>query len=534
VIPVFLMSPDATAADEVVEGAIIDAVVIDNRDIFDTSDPAYDAFIYRWANRLHIVTRRRVISREVLLREGDPYSEELARETERNLRRRLSIYDAWVYPEMSEDGRSVLRVVTVDQWSLLGGVTVSQEGQYRDYSIGFDEANFLGNNQAVSLYFVDPARESSFLRAGFLDYRLWGRPFFFSTQYSGSELSNYFSVSMGRPFYELSQSFSLTGSALALGGRSDVYNDSRRVLQTEYEGEQFGLDGAYRWGGYDRKYQLAGNYRYRSQRVTEERFLGAGTQDSILAEAGRLTDSLYHEVLLGAGHSALRYRTTRGLDAFEVTEDISLGYSILLSGGGAGSERGAVYHKMGIQGYAGVALGKTVLFGGLGRQVWRADGTEVRRLGTVRMRLYNSSVPFVTLAMRADMAEDHRKAGANALVLGGGTGIRGYDRFYRTGDRRMVVGVESRFRPNLQILTVHLGGVLFADAGNVWNAGEPISARGFYGTVGLGLRISFERLSRRQIIRADLAWAEGGGWQLSVGTGQYFSHRDIPFDLTSP
>jgi hypothetical protein len=528
------MSPDAVAADGVVEGTMIDTVIIDNRDIFDTLDPAYDAFIYRWANRLHIVTRRQVISREVLLKEGDLYSDELARETERNLRRRLSIYDAWVYPEISEDSVVVLRVVTVDQWSLLGGVTVSQEEQYSDYSIGFDEANFLGNNQTVSFYFVDPAEESSYLRAGFLDYRLWGRPFLFSTQYSGSELSNYFSVSMGRPFYELSQSLSLTGSALVFGGRADVYNDSRRVLEAEHEGEQFGLDGAYRWGGRDQKYQIVGSYTYRSQRVTDERFLGAGTQDSVLAEAGRPTDSLYHELLVGAGHSALEYRTTRGLDAFEATEDISLGYSILLSGGGAGSERGAVYHKIGIQGYAGVALGRTVLFGGLGRQIWRADGTELRRYGTVRMRLFNSSLPFVTLAMRADMAEDHRKSGANALMLGGGTGIRGYDRYYRTGDRRLVVGVESRFRPNLQILMVHLGGVLFADAGSVWKAGEPIVARGFYGTVGLGLRISFERLLRRQIIRADLAWSEGGGWQLSVGTGHYFSHKDIPFDLTSP
>jgi len=240
------MSPDAVAADGVVEGTMIDTVIIDNRDIFDTLDPAYDAFIYRWANRLHIVTRRQVISREVLLKEGDLYSDELARETERNLRRRLSIYDAWVYPEISEDSVVVLRVVTVDQWSLLGGVTVSQEEQYSDYSIGFDEANFLGNNQTVSFYFVDPAEESSYLRAGFLDYRLWGRPFLFSTQYSGSELSNYFSVSMGRPFYELSQSLSLTGSALVFGGRADVYNDSRRVLEAEHEGEQFGLDGAYR------------------------------------------------------------------------------------------------------------------------------------------------------------------------------------------------------------------------------------------------------------------------------------------------
>lgn len=512
---------------------IVDSIVIDNREIFDTSDPDYDAFIFKWANHLHIVTRQKVIAREVLLEVGEPYSSELAHETERNLRGRLSIYDAWVRPEVLPDDRLLVRVVTIDQWSLTGGVTVSQEGQDYEYEIGFDEDNFLGNNQTVSFYFVDPADEDTFLRGKFLDYRFYGRPFLLSAQYSGNDLDNFVGVTMGRPFYELSQSFALTGDVLDFGGRTDVYDDDRRISETVYEGDQFRLEGAYRWGEYKRKTTITGNYKYRFQQVTDERFLGSGFEDSSLVIAGRPEDSVYHEVVVGLGASNLDFSVARGIDAFDVTEDITLGHSMLALIGRATSANGVVNDQAGLQFATGWEFGSNLLLFGGSARMWFDEDEVIRRTGLLRFRAYSRPSRFVTIATRADHTIDRRRTDANPLTLGGETGIRGYNQYWRTGDRRLVVGVESRFMPTVQFLTVLFGGAVFADAGRVWKADEAYDFSGFYGTIGLGLRISFERTSKSQMVRIDLAWSEAEGWRLSVGTGQYFSLSDIGFGLTT-
>lgn len=516
-----------------VEGMIVDSIVIDNREIFDTSDPEYSAFIFDWANRLHIVTRQEVIAREVLLEVGQPYRNELARETERNLRERLSIYDAWVQPDVKEDSLLIVRVVTVDQWSLTGGLTVSQEGQDYKYEIGFDEDNFLGNNQTLSLYYVDPANEDSYFRSKFLDYRFYGRPFLVSAQYSGNDLDNFVGLSMGRPFYELSQSFALTGDIFRFGGRTDVYDDDVKISESEYEGDLFRLDGAYRWGGYKRKFSILTHYKYRFQQVTENRFLGSGSDDSTLAVAGRPEDSVYHEVLIGVGYSDLEFTVARGIDAFDVTEDITLGYGLQVGIGRATSENGVVNDQLSLQGANGYSFGNTILLLGGRGKIWFDDIGAIRRTGNLSVRAYSRPSTFVTIAGRADHTIDDRRTDANPLTLGGETGIRGYNQFYKTGDRRLVVGLESRFMPTVEVLSVLFGGAAFADAGRVWKAAEPYDLSGFYGTIGAGLRISFERTSKSQLLRVDVAWSEARGWQLSVGTGQYFSLDDIRFNLTS-
>ena len=50
------------------------------------------------------------------------YHEEIAVETARNLRVRFPFNDAWIEVEPVGDAHVIVRVVTIDQWSLIGGV----------------------------------------------------------------------------------------------------------------------------------------------------------------------------------------------------------------------------------------------------------------------------------------------------------------------------------------------------------------------------------------------------------------------------
>lgn len=82
--------------------------------------------------------------------------------------------------------------------------------------------------------------------------------------------------------------------------------------------------------------------------------------------------------------------------------------------------------------------------------------------------------------------------------------------------------LEGRFYPNIEILSLHLGGVVFTDVARSWRSDEPLKLRDFYGSAGVGLRIALERSSKNRLLRIDAAYSEKYGWQISIGTNQYF------------
>ena len=55
------------------DGAVIGEISFDKANVFDLDDPAENNWLYRLANRWHIVTRDKVIAKQLLFRSGDPY-----------------------------------------------------------------------------------------------------------------------------------------------------------------------------------------------------------------------------------------------------------------------------------------------------------------------------------------------------------------------------------------------------------------------------------------------------------------------------
>ena len=53
------------------EGRLIDSIIIDNRNIYNTDDPRYSGLLFRLANGLHIVTKENIIRHELLFTVGD-------------------------------------------------------------------------------------------------------------------------------------------------------------------------------------------------------------------------------------------------------------------------------------------------------------------------------------------------------------------------------------------------------------------------------------------------------------------------------
>lgn len=129
----------------------------------------------------------------------------------------------------------------------------------------------------------------------------------------------------------------------------------------------------------------------------------------------------------------------------------------------------------------------------------------------------------MTLAMRTVYRSESMADGSNQLYLGGTNGLRGYDKYFRTGDRSHLVNTELRFYPQIKLLSLLFGAAMFADVGRTWKHGEPLSVfDNYHHSLGVGLRVSLEKFTRGEIIRIDVARTDDANWQISADSHQYF------------
>ncbi|MBI5267095.1 MAG: hypothetical protein HY851_07670 [candidate division Zixibacteria bacterium] len=500
------------------DGTIIDSIVVETRNIYNTLEPRYDRWVFRLANSLHYVTRPKIVRRELFFRVGDPFSLELAEEIARNLRTRLALNDAWVAPEILPNGHLLVRVVTVDKWSLLGGVQVQREGNRTSYQFGFQERNLLGLHQYLSFDYFVRELDNSYVEAKFSDRRLWGNPVMLTLQYSNDVLNGIVYSELAHPYYSLSQRWTYYIANLRISQRNDLYHDSIKAASAQERGDILNLGGGYRWGSYRTKFGLQGDYRYVYTHFYNRRVISPADSAYIVYPQ----DTLYHRLGLTAQYSSYEFTKVSRLNGMRYTEDLTLGFSAGISIGREFTAhfRDYISDGMGVElSYAARWRGH-ILMTSFDRSINFRESIVRRRGSSFELKYYNLTSSWMTVALRSRYVSETRSDGGNTLALGGVNGLRGYDVYYRTGDRLHVVNSELRFFPNIELLSVILGGATFLDLGKTWER-SGLASRYDY-AYGLGIRASLEKLSKGELLRIDLARGQSGNWQLSVASHQYF------------
>ena len=503
-----------------IEGVIIDSIEIDNRNVYDTRKPEYDNLLFRTANRLHVVTRESVIRRELLFDIGEPFSTELAEETARNLRARYELYDAWIEPRVLDDGRLLVRVVTIDLWSFLVAMRVKREGNETNYQFGIEERNFLGYGQFMSLDYFVQEKDKNYPRTIYSNPRMWGGPYIVGVEYNDDPTSYVRRFSFKHPYYNLSQRYSFGFGIYDRGGRKDQYFDNQLIAQSHNRGDQVALWGGYRWGEYKRKMGVIVSYDYVYETTRDKDTLMNDYADQVAFPS----DSLYHRLLLRLSLERLEFATLKRINGFSYTEDFTLGQTVAIEGGrafGAGFNN-YLYDQLGVVLSHGSQIGTNLVMASYERNWWFRQGKDYRDRSSFSLRWYNNGLDFLTVAFRGLYVSDWDREGRNYLVLGGTTGLRGYDRFFRTGNRLMLFNLENRFYPQVELLSVIFGGAVFADVGRVWRSGDPLKLSNFHSSIGAGLRISLEKSAKGELVRIDAAYGQDHSWEFSIGTGQYF------------
>lgn len=128
------------------DGQIVESIEVVALEVFEQRDPA-PAFL----NWFHVTTQDYIVRREVLIRPGQPYSQQLADESARNLRQFSQFSVVLVYPVRgSAPGKVRILVITKDVWSL----RLSWDPQFRNAGLTSltltpAESNVLGTTQIV-------------------------------------------------------------------------------------------------------------------------------------------------------------------------------------------------------------------------------------------------------------------------------------------------------------------------------------------------------------------------------------------------
>jgi hypothetical protein len=537
------------------EGKVIDEILVSSEDIVARSDP-YPKIL----NILHVKTRQDVIKREILLQPGDRYDPELAAESERNLRQLFIFAVARVLPVKSPiPGHVSILVVTKDLWSIRLNSEFNTVGSLLQLlHLRPTEQNFLGRNQQVSLDFLMRLDTIS-LGQAFTDRRLFGTRLSFSenaaiilNRSTGKSEGSRGGFFFGQPLYSLAteHAFGISGSwdietARIYRGANvwqvpfpDPSTGNPVPVPVIYNAKDLEAAASYtRSYGRQAKTNISVGLGAYTRRYTPPVDLGLTDDQRAWLTSNylpRSEDVVYLEGALELFRAD--YRVLRDIATFALSEDYRLGPSVfvdlryaepaLLSSvrflEGKARLRYALYERDDLF-IATVAIGAR----------FQPDGSTVPGASSLVNRRVSGEVvnysPVIgpgRFAVRGYVDTLGNDLNNTKFLLGGGNGLRGTPAESLTGTTRLLFNLEYRTKA-LDFHTLHLGGVVFWDAGRTWGTG---TTSAFTHTIGLGLRGLLPQFDL-ETLRIDFGYVLRGPMpssfldRFSASFGQVFDYR---------
>src|SRR5882762_9023243 len=231
-------------------GAVIGAVRIDNRNIFDA------------ANALHIRTRAAVVRRQLLFKPGERVTVRLIEETERLMRSNRIFYDVSIVPVGYRDGVVDIEVRTHDTWTLEPGASASRAGGTNKTGFTLRDTNAFGTG-----ILIGASRSSDADRSG-TTYKA-SQPHAFdgwtAIDYSHSRLSDGQSnaLSIVRPFYAMDTRWAAGVSTSTDTRIEPLFMDAVKVAYYRHRQESAEAFGGWSEGlveGWTQRYSVGLSY----------------------------------------------------------------------------------------------------------------------------------------------------------------------------------------------------------------------------------------------------------------------------------
>lgn len=500
---------DAIPEHAVLESAnaIIGKIILEKRNIFDLSNAEEDKWLYRWANRLHIVTRDNVIIDQLLFDSGDKFSGRLLEESARILRRNRFLIDAELRPVRYENGVVDVKVTTQDVWTLTPDVSISRSGGANRFGFGIEETNFFGRGQLLRVMYIDGVDRTT-TRFDFEDTNLgssWWSTFLRVADNSDGDTKF---LSLARPFYALDARWTAGGRLLDDDRRTALYRLGNEAVEFRHEHEF-----ATAFGGWSRGLRSGSVRRWTAGVVYDDNMFSDVPNPmlpSLIPENRKLVYPF-----LGVEIVKNQFETAANTNQMGRTEDFFLGTRLTVSIGWSdrsfGADRDALIFSASIRRGFGT-LKKTSLLLSTISSGRREGGNTANGRTTINARFYHRQSEKRLFFMSIEGTAGHDLDLDNPLYLGGQNGLRGYPLRYQTGDSKILFTIEQRYFTDWYPFRLfRVGGAVFADVGRTWGD-NPIGEKnfGWLPDVGFGLRLTPTRFSTDKVGHLDFAFPLGG------------------------
>ncbi len=499
--------------DPAPEGKRIESVVFERLDVFDDEDP-----IPKFFNVFHTVTLPRVVRRELLVREGDAWTQVLVDETTRNLRALPQLSLAIAVPLVgSAPDRVRLLVITRDVWSLRMQWDVEFIGGRINYLlIQPTEENVAGTHHQPQLVYqyqplswtlgaayaiprIGDSHVGVTATAGlvFPQGELPGRAS------SESLEGGYATASIGRPLYS---SLTEWGWSVAGAYRNYVFREyqngelklvrpdgSSDVVPYQYRQKSYSASaGVTRSFGWAHKQDLTLGVAGSSYRYTLEGVDALDPQAVALFSSQRLPvgEDRVYPFVRGRFYQTDYFRTI-DVESLSVQEDFRLGYDVYAQ---AAPVLPPPLSTRSLVALTGGAMWTSRMGDGLlrasveGNVEVQTDGGAVRdAMVDAKLGIVSPRTPLGRLVFGARAIERPANYLRRTELLGGDSRLRGYPSALLYGNNLLAINAEFRTR-GFYWLGMAFGGVAFYDSGDAFSDPHKLS---FKHSVGAGLRFLF-------------------------------------------
>ena len=498
---------DETESAQSDEGLPIGTITIERQNVFDTSNPSEDNGLYRLINRLHIMTREKVIAKQLHFSEGEPYRQQRVEETQRQVRRNRYLFDASISSTRQSDGTVDIDVHTRDVWSLMPELSYSRSGGETKTIYGIDEANLFGLGQRLLITRADNVdRESKSL--AFSDRQLGQSWVSLALRVADNSDGHSNQLSIEKPFQALDARWSAGGFAHNDDRRSTLYVLGSEAAEYRHERENFSLNGGWSAGlrdGWVRRWTAGLVYDDNRFSDVANPTLPAAIPD----------DKKFVYPYIGVEILEDRFEKSSNTNQISRTEDFFFGNRVTASVGWAdeqfGSDRDSLIYTLSGNTSFGSMENKALLLTALIRGRYE-HGAVANATAVMNARYYVRQSEKRTFFVSVDATVGENLDLDNPVEIGGDSGLRGYPNRYQSGDSRALLTIEQRFFTDWYPFRLfRIGGAIFFDAGRTFGD-DPLGGPnlGWLKDVGFGLRLAPTRLGTRKVVHIDIAYPLDG------------------------
>ncbi len=488
---------DCSPHGESLEGLPILEVTIDNNDIFDLEQENQKLWIHRWANKLHINTRKKTIEEQLLFDTQNGHDRQLIRETERLLRSRSYIHEANIAVEEICGKGVKLTVVTTDNWTLTPSITVSRSGGETRTAFEIEESNLLGLGSEIKILSEsDEERDSNAFI--YRDNNWFGNLETLKLELADNSDGHVYQVDLARPFIKQDSKYAWSILPSSIERENPIYEEGDEVAKVGEMNDLLLLTYGWSDGLVDNSVS-----RYRLGWLANR--LKYNTVDDPNIELPEDVDKSYP--FIEYEYLNVKYVERVNFRVMGITEDIRLGNSLRTRLGWKDEAYQSTQegHVLEFDYNFGSFISAHTL-GLFDLSLNHESNKTIDDTGRIVLKgqLYNFRGVNHSYVFSSRLEAAQNPELFERIEVGGDSGLKGYPVRFQNGDRAFTLSAERRKYFNVYLWQLFkFGFAMFAEAGSAWeNGNDPV----WLSDVGTGLRLVSTRQSSSKVLHFDIAF----------------------------